>query len=130
MKADSMNLFTLFDIKFIKFIFWGGLNTTLSIALYSVIVYFGVSIWIANLFANILGVLLGHYLNKNLVFKSSRKKTLALYFTMWAGLYLISTIIIIFFIHIGFNKYIAAIFSGALLVPIAFIVQKLRIFSY
>lgn len=122
-----------------RFLFWGGLNTAVSILVYWTLVfdpskltglsYHGLPIWLANLIAIICGILLGHFLNKHQVFRSGNKNTLIKYFIMWSGLYVISTGLILLFVRLGSDKFIAAIFAGIALFPISYMIQKLKIFQ-
>jgi len=122
-----------------RFLFWGGLNTAISILVYWVLVfdpstiiglnYHGLPIWLANLIAIICGILLGHFLNKHQVFRSGNKNALIKYFIMWAGLYVISTGLILFFVRLGSDKFLAAVFAGIILFPISYLIQKLKIFQ-
>ncbi|NNE57009.1 MAG: GtrA family protein [Hellea sp.] len=120
---------TLDKAQLTRFISWGALNTAISILIYAALVYAGLTIWLANLIAIIGGILLGHFFNKHMVFRSRNANTLIKYFILWSVLYLISTGLIFGFIELGSNKYLAAVFSGIVLVPISYIVQKLKIFQ-
>jgi len=112
-----------------RFIFWGALNTVFSLLIYAGLVYAGFPIWLANLIAMIGGILLGHFFNKNMVFRSRNRHTLLKYVIMWSCLYIISTGLILLFIRLGSDKYLAAVFAGLILVPVSFIIQKLKIFQ-
>lgn len=121
-----------------RFLFWGGLNTAVSILVYWALVfdpseilnfsYQGLPIWAANLVAIVSGILLGHFLNKHQVFRSGNKNTLIKYFIMWAGLYVISTGLILLFVRLGSDKFLAAVFAGIALFPVSYMIQKLKIF--
>lgn len=115
--------------QIIKFIFWGGLNTVLSILIYWGLVYVGVNIFIANTISVFICIFTGHFFNKRKVFVSDEQRTLRKYFLLWFCFYLLSTILLFFFVTAGVDKYIAAIFVGAVLVPVSFIFQKFKIFN-
>ena len=114
--------------QIIQFVFWGALNTGLSISIYWVLVYFGLNILAANAFAVFISVFSGHFFNKKKVFKSEEKKTLRKYVLLWACFYCISSLLLLMFINMGVDKYLAAVFAGAVLVPISYLAQKLVIF--
>lgn len=111
-----------------QFVFWGVLNTALSLLIYMVLVYAGLNVLIANAAAVMISVLSGHFFNKKKVFKSQQPQTLRKYILLWIGLYAVSSALIVGFIYLGANKYMAAVYSGAVLVPISFIIQKITIF--
>lgn len=110
------------------FVMWGVLNTALSLLIYMALVYAGLNILAANAAAVMISVLSGHFFNKKKVFKSDEAQTLRKYCLLWLGLYVVSSALILLFVGMGANKYMAAVYSGAVLVPISFIVQKLMIF--
>ena len=114
--------------QIIQFVFWGALNTGLSISIYWVLVYFGLNILAANAFAVFISVFSGHFFNKKKVFKSEETKTLRKYVLLWACFYCISSLLLLMFINMGVDKYLAAVFAGAVLVPISYLAQKLVIF--
>lgn len=123
-----MNHDKLEIIRIMRFLFWGLLNTTISILVYALLVYFDMHIYIANLIAMIAGVFLGHFFNKHKVFESNNHQTLRKYFMLWTILYFISIGLITLFIDLGSNKYMAAVFAGGALIPVSYGLQKLLIF--
>lgn len=110
--------------KLFRFVFWGGFNTLVSYCVYCLFVYLGAHIYIASIFSLIVGILLGHYLNKTNVFKSRHQDTLHKYFVLWLGLYLVHIAILTVLTRIGLNAYVAGIISGGLLLPVSFLFQK------
>ena len=123
-----MNPDKLEIIRIMRFLFWGFLNTTISILVYALLVYFDMHIYIANLIAMIACVFLGHFFNKHKVFDSNNRQTLRKYFMLWTILYFISIGLITLFIDLGSNKYMAAVFAGGALIPVSYGLQKLLIF--
>lgn len=112
-----------------RYVFWGSLNTGVSLLIYWGLLFVNMPIWLSNLVAMIGGILLGHFLNKHLVFRSKETNTLIKYFTMWAFLYIISTGLILLFVKFGSDKYLAGLWAGLVLIPVAFVIQKLKIFA-
>ena len=114
--------------QLMRFVFWGALNTGLSISIYAALVYLGFNIYFANAVAVFVSVFSGHFFNKKKVFKSSEHRTLRKYILLWICFYVVSSLLIFTFINLGIDKYFAAIFAGIILVPISFIVQKVMVF--
>lgn len=114
--------------QLIGFVFWGGLNTAVSFAVYCAFIYFGTHIYIASIFGLIAGIFLGHYLNKNNVFKSKQQKTIYKYIALWLCLYLVNITLLTLLIQFGLNKYISGLIAAVLLVPVSFLAQKSFIF--
>jgi len=115
--------------RIIRFLFWGQLNTIISIAIFCGLMYCGLSIALANFAAIVCGILLGHAFNKKKVFRSNEDRTLRKYFLLWGLLYIISTGFILFLVHLGMNKYFSAVVSGIVLVPVSYVIQKAMIFK-
>jgi len=111
-----------------QFVFWGGLNTFLSISVYWLFVYLGFNIYVANALAVFISVFSGHFFNKKKVFKSEESHTLRKYCLLWLCFYLISSLLLMMFVGVGVDKYLAAVFAGVILVPVSFFVQKIMIF--
>jgi len=114
--------------QLMKFIFWGALNTGLSISIYVILVYLGLNIYIANAIAVFVSVFSGHFFNKEKVFKSQEHRTLRKYILLWICFYAASSGLIFIFVNLGVDKYLAAVFAGIVLVPVSFIAQKVMIF--
>lgn len=112
-----------------RFIFWGTLNTGFSLAIYWALLFLGLPIWFSNLIAMAGGIVLGHFLNKHMVFRSRERNTLIKYFIMWGFLYLISTGLILLFVRMGSDKFLAGLWAGVALFPVAFFIQKLKVFQ-
>jgi len=111
-----------------KFIFWGALNTGISISIYAILVYCGLNIYFANALAVFVSVFSGHFFNKRKVFESQQSRTLRKYVILWLCFYVVSSLLIFTFVSAGIDKYLAAIFAGIILVPISFIAQKIIVF--
>jgi len=114
--------------RLINFVFWGALNTGISISIYVILVYLGLNIYVANAFAVFVSVFSGHFFNKKKVFKSQEKRTLRKYILLWICFYAISSLLIFIFVSFGVDKYLAAVFAGIILVPISYIAQKVIVF--
>lgn len=112
----------------VRFVFWGGINTVFSFAVYCIFIYLGAGIYISSLVGLIAGILFGHYANKRNVFESSKTKTLRRYALIWVGLYLINIGILKHLTSIGFDPYISGAVAGVLLVPASFVLQKFLVF--
>jgi len=106
----------LWSIRFIRFLFVGGVNTLFSYSVFSALILLKIHYAIASLLATILGVLFNFFTTGRIVFNNNDPKLILKFF----GVYGITYLIGLFFLNI-FNSYqVNMLIAGALLVfPIA-----------
>jgi putative flippase GtrA len=121
---------SLFDRRFIVFLFVGVLNTAFGYGLFALFIFFGLHYTLAVLFSTILGVLFNFKTIGAIVFKNGSNKLIMRFIAVYALLYLlnISGLKVLDMAGIT-NKYIS---GGILLLPLAmlsFLLNKKFVFN-
>ena len=112
----------------IKFIATGGVTTLISFSIYAFFILIGLHYFVASLISLITGILIGYFLNKNIVF-SSKSDNFSRYLILWSLLFManISTIY-----GLTNNFPIGDISAGfialILIVPVSYFLQKYFVF--
>ena len=121
----------LFDTKFIRFIFFGGLNTIFAYLILVLFLFLKFHYSIATLISALLSIFSGYLINKFFVFNSKNPKSIFIYYIFWFILYFLSISIqyilleLLLIENLYFNSLIATIAS----VIISFIVNKYYFFK-
>ena len=119
----------VFKNKFIKFIFFGGLNTLFAYLIVVVFLYLGFHYAIATLIAAIISIGSGYVLNIYFIFNSTNPKSMVLYYMFWFILYNINILIQYILIEtISKNLYLNSFVATVICVIISFTVNKYYFF--
>jgi putative flippase GtrA len=78
------------DIRFIKFLFVGALNTAFGYLAYALFIFLGFVYPLAVLFANVLGVLFNFKTIGGIVFKNKNNKKIFKFFGVYGFLYFLN----------------------------------------
>ena len=111
--------------EFFKFIFFGGVNTALSYAIYVILIFFLVYP-VAYTLAYILGIFISYYLNSRFVFKREFSLVKAFQYPLvylvqyLLGVSLLSVLIEIF----SLNKFIAPALVIVFTIPVTFSLSR------
>ncbi len=120
----------IWSIRFIRFLFVGGINTIFGYLVFSVLILLQIHYSIASLFATILGVLFNYFTTGRIVFHNSDPKLLIKFF----GVYGITYLINLFFLRIFDIYHVNMLIAGAILVlPIAvlsYFLNKTFVFQF
>lgn len=108
----------IWSIRFIRFLFVGGLNTLFGYFVFSVFILLQIHYSIASLLATILGVLFNYFTTGRIVFNNSDSKLLIKFF----GVYGITYLINLLFLKIFDSYQVNMLVAGAILIfPMAFL---------
>jgi putative flippase GtrA len=111
--------------EFFKFLFFGGVNTILTYAIYVVLLLFLIYP-VAYSLAYILGILISYYLNSRFVFKCEISLTKVLrYPIVYLVQYLLSVLLLCVLIEIfSLNKFIAPALVIMITIPVTFFLSR------
>lgn len=129
MLRNVVNIFCGFmDLRLIRFVLVGGVNTMLGFGLYVIFLILGLSYSLANFFALAVSVIFGFFMQGTFVF-GNRNKLLFLRFVLASGVMCFFNVFAIGqLILCGFNAYN----SGAMIVIpgaiLSYILQKFYVF--
>ncbi len=119
-----------FKNKFIKFIFFGGINTVFAYLILVIFLYLEFHYVIATFIAAIISIASGYFINMYLVFNSSKARNIFLYYGFWFILYSINILIQYLLIEsISQNLYLNSFISTLITVIISFTINKYYFFT-
>lgn len=107
-------LYHILDIRFIRFVLVGCLNTAFGVGVYCLCIFLGTPYFIATLVSNILGVLWNFKTTGRLVFKNDDNRLIARFAACYVVIYIVNTLIVKLFIFSGLNDY----WSGIVATPV------------
>ena len=108
----------IWSIRFIRFLFVGGINTLFSYFIFSIFILLQVHYSIASFIALILGVLFNYFTTGRIVFNNSDPKLIFKFFGVYGITYLFNLLFLKIFNDCQVNMLIA----GAILIfPMAFL---------
>lgn len=123
--------YNFLNFTFIKFIFFGTLNTLFAYLILVIFLYFGFHYSIATLISAIASIASGYYLNKNLVFEVKESKNIYLYYLYWFIMYILSVFIqyiLLEFIN-SINLYLNSLIATFIIVIISYYANKFYFFK-
>lgn len=123
------NLAKLLNIRLLRFLVVGIINTGFSYSIYALLLYCGLDYRLANLGALITGILFSFKTQGKFVFKNTNNKLFLRFLVCWIIIYSFNILIIGYLNSFAFNNYA----SGALaLIPVtifSFVLQKYIVFK-
>jgi putative flippase GtrA len=121
-------LLKLWNIRFVRFLVVGGINTVFGYSVYAFFIYIGLHYSLAALFATILGVLFNFKTTGKIVFDNSNNSLLLKFIGVYLITYLISLAFLKGLVLLKINLYLA----GALVIlpnaVIAYLLNKRFVF--
>lgn len=121
-------------LQFIKFAIVGFSNTLISLAVYYILVFFGLHYVLANACGFVVSVCNAFYWNNKYVFRekteTSTLRAFGKVFLSYGGSFLLSTVLISLFVEVlHVSEYIAPLLRLVVTVPLNFLVNKLWAFK-
>ena len=127
-KKSFWGLFKNIDVKFLKFIFVGILNTCFSYFLYAFFIFMGLVPNIALYFQYILGIIWNFKTTGTIVFKNSNNKLFLKFLLSYVFTFLVNSVLL--YLLTGFlNDYLS---QALLILPVAllsFVIMKYWVFK-
>lgn len=114
----------IFDIKFIKFILVGGMNTLIGYLVFSLFLFLNFHYTLASFLALIFGIIFNFKTHGRLVFGSRDNTLIFRYITMWGIMYLVAISCLAGFERFGINLYFA---NALLIMPLSILAFFLNI---
>jgi len=112
----------------IKFIATGTTTTLISFSVYVFCILMGLHYFIASLSSLVVGILIGYFLNKNIVFSSENNSFLR-YLFLWSGLFTINVSLIYSLTNnFSIGDIEAGFIALILIVPVSYLLQKYFVF--
>lgn len=107
------------DVRFINFLFIGGINTLFGYSIFALLIFFGLHYSLANLIAIVVGVIFNFFTTGNFVFKNNNKKLIFKFILVYSITWFINT----FFMFIAKKNGVGNLYmvGAVLLLPCAFI---------
>lgn len=112
-----------------RFCIFGALNTLLGFSIYAGLSWIGLHFTLASLISLIVGITVGHWSSRKLVFRSSSRNSFIRYVILWGGLYFVNVSLIALFINFGFTQIWAGAAAVFIVVPLSFVLQRVLVFS-
>ncbi|MBD9357049.1 glycosyltransferase [Methylomonas albis] len=127
-KSGLSRVFRVFDIRFVRFLIVGSINTGFSYAVYSFLLFLGVEYKLANFGSLVLGIVFSFNTQGRFVFGNLDNRLFVRFVICWFIIYIFNIFLIGKLIYFGLNAYEA---GAVALVPVtlfSFCVQKLIVF--
>jgi len=118
----------VYDIKIIRFIFIGGLNTVYGITLYFSLIFFGAGYTMSLILLHTTAPLINYFTYKHFLYRD-KKGNIYLYYLMSLSLFFINYILINLLLSINFNEYFSGLISILSTSFITFYIQKKVIYK-
>lgn len=123
-----MNNLLLKTVQFIKFGLVGFSNTIISLLVYYILIYLGISYLIANIAGYIISSLTGYVFNKIWVFKDAKRSianSMIRYYVVYCSSFLINVSTMYLWVDIiNIQKTIAPLLTLIITIPYNFIFSK------
>jgi len=119
----------IFDIKFLKFLLVGGMNTLIGYLVFSLFLFLNFHFTLASLLALIFGILFNFKTLGRLVFGSRDNSLIFRYVIGWGVIYLIAITCLAGFESCGINLYLANALLMPPLVVLAFFINLKFVFQ-
>jgi putative flippase GtrA len=117
------------DIKFIKFLFVGGINTLFGYSMFALFLFLGLHYTIAALCSTILGIMFNFKTTGVLVFKNHDNGLLLKFLGVYTITYLLNVSFLKIFNYFHFNLYIGALILVLPIAIVSFILMKKFVFG-
>ena len=112
----------------LRFLIVGGLNTALCYAVFALLIWAALPVWLANLGAVTFGIVVSFFTQGRIVFGDSDPRRIVRFVASWMIIYLIQTALIMALVRWG----LAATLAGLIVLPGAavasYFVQKFVVF--
>lgn len=118
----------MFDIRFLKFLAVGVLNTLFGYSLYALLVFLGLEVSLAILLGTIVGVLFNFKTTGTLVFGSRDNRRIFRFVGVYAVLYGINVAGVKILMAFGLGSYLAGAAMLAPMAVLAFVLNRKLVF--
>lgn len=88
---------TIWSIRFVRFLFVGGLNTLFSYVIYAILILLNVHYTLATLISTILGIIFNFFTTGSIVFRNRKLSLMLRFFLVYGFTYLVNILLLSFF---------------------------------
>ena len=107
---------TIWSIRFVRFLFVGGLNTLFSYVIYAILILLNVHYTLATLISTILGIIFNFFTTGSIVFRNRKLSLMLRFFLVYGFTYLVNILLLSFFE----TKQVDMLIAGAIVtLPVA-----------
>ena len=107
---------TIWSIRFVRFLFVGGLNTPFSYVIYAILILLNVHYTLATLISTILGIIFNFFTTGSIVFRNRKLSLMLRFFLVYGFTYLVNILLLSFFE----TKQVDMLIAGAIVtLPVA-----------
>ncbi len=107
---------TIWSIRFVRFLFVGGLNTLFSYVIYAILILLNVHYTLATLISTILGIIFNFFTTGSIVFRNRKLSLMIRFFLVYGFTYLVNILLLSFFE----TKQVDMLIAGAIVtLPVA-----------
>lgn len=107
---------TIWSIRFVRFLFVGGLNTLFSYVIYAILILLNVHFTVATLISTILGIIFNFFTTGSIVFRNRKLSLMLRFFLVYGFTYLVNILLLSFFE----TKQVDMLIAGAIVtLPVA-----------
>ena len=116
------------EIRAVRFILVGVLNTTFSYLIYAVLLFVGLGYQLANFITLVVGILFSFKTQGHLVFNNPDNRLLGRFVLSWVLIYVCVIILIGRIIAMGFDAYSAGALALPFSVTLSYVAQRYFVF--
>jgi len=107
---------TIWSIRFVRFLFVGGLNTLFSYVIYAILILLNVHYTLATLISTVLGIIFNFFTTGSIVFRNRKLSLMLRFFLVYGFTYLVNILLLSFFE----TKQVDMLIAGAIVtLPVA-----------
>ncbi|MEO8407472.1 MAG: GtrA family protein [Oxalobacteraceae bacterium] len=118
----------LLEVRSIRFILIGGINTAFSYCLYAVFLFLGMNYVFSNLFALIIGIFFSFRMQGKFVFRNTAKRLLGRFILVWIIIYFANIFLIRELIQWGLDAYASGALAIIPIVILSYFFQRFFVF--
>jgi len=127
---EENKLFGLINLRLIRFVLVGVLNTIFGYGLYCIFIYFGLATEVAVLLSTVLGVLFNFKTTGSFVFKNKDNRLIFRFIASYVLTYFVNVGIIWFLSNTtSLNRYYAGFIATVVVAGLSFIIQSNFVFN-
>ena len=119
---------TLWDLRLLRFVIVGGVNTAFSYAVYAALLFLGLPYPAASLCALVAGILFSFKTQGTLVFRNSHNRLFPRFVAAWSLIYVANVFLIWSLRALGLDAYLAGALAIAPTTALSYLTQRFLVF--
>ena len=126
--ARTMRLRHVFELRFLRFLLVGIVNTAFSYGVYAALLWVGLNYALANLIALLLGIAFSFKTQGRIVFRNPDNGLIGIFAASWLVIYLLNIALIHVFMSLGLDAYAAGLVALPMMVALSYVAQRYVVF--